>query len=84
MPKDLKEELPYLLWLYHMGLILFWIHDSSLDRARTHLLVERTVELVVRLIKLASHPLMRPVRKAALGLVTELKRIGERDLGSRI
>ena len=85
VPKDLKEELPYLLWLYHMGLILFWIHDSSRDRARTHFLLERTVELVVRLIKLASHPLMRPVRKAALGLVTELKRIGERqDLGSRI
>ena len=86
VPKDLKEELPYLLWLYHMGLILFWIHDSSRDRARTHLLVERTVELVVRLIKLASHPLMRPVRKAALGLVTELKRIGThgKDLGSRI
>ena len=84
VPKDLKEELPYLLWLYHMGLILFWIHDSSLDRARTHLLVERTVELVVRLIKLASHPLMRPVRKPALGLVTELKRIGEQGEGSRM
>jgi AcrR family transcriptional regulator len=79
VPNDLKAELPYLLWLYHMGLVLFWIHDSSRDRARTHLLVDRTVELVVRLIKLASHPLMRPVRKAALGLVTELKRIGTQE-----
>ena len=76
VPKDLKAELPYLLWLYHMGLILFWIHDSSRDRARTHLLIDRTVELVVRLIKLASNPLMRPLRKAALGLVVELKGIG--------
>ena len=76
VPKDLKAELPYLLWLYHMGIILFWIHDSSPERARTNLLVDRTVELVVRLIRLASHPLMRPVRKAALGLVAELKRVG--------
>jgi len=75
VPKDLKAELPYLLWLYHMGIILFWIHDSSPERARTNLLVDRTVDLVVRLIRLASHPLMRPVRKAALGLVAELKRI---------
>ena len=79
VPKDLKAELPYLLWLYHMGLVLFWIHDSSRERARTHLLVNRTVELVVRLIRLASHPLMRPVRKAALGLVAELKTIGDRE-----
>ena len=83
VPKDLKAELPYLLWLYHMGIILFWIHDSSPERARTNLLVDRTVELVVRLIKLASHPLMRPVRRAALGLVAELKQIGGEDVGSR-
>src|SRR5947209_13772228 len=27
IPHDLKQELPYLLWLYHMGVILYWIHD---------------------------------------------------------
>src|SRR5438477_9690088 len=26
IPDDLRTELPYLLWLYHMGIILFWIH----------------------------------------------------------
>src|SRR3982074_1247189 len=29
IPDELRAELPYLLWLYHMGIILFWIHDSS-------------------------------------------------------
>ncbi len=33
LPKDLQAELPYLLWLYHMGVILFWIHDSSIKTA---------------------------------------------------
>lgn len=76
VPKDLKEELPYLLWLYHMGVVLFWIHDSSSGRTRTYKLVDRTVDLVVKLIGLASNPLMRPLRKAALRLVAELREEG--------
>ncbi len=73
LPKDLKEELPYLLWLYHMGITLFWIHDASPERRRTYRLTERTVDIVVKLIKLGSNPLMRPLRKAALRLVAELR-----------
>ena len=77
MPDDLRAELPYLLWLYHMGIILFWIHDGSARHVRTYRLIDYTVDLLDRLISLASNPLMRPVRKRALKLVTEL-----RDLGS--
>jgi AcrR family transcriptional regulator len=73
IPKDLKEELPYLLWLYHMGVVLFWIHDSSPKQRRTYRLIDLTVDLLDRLISLASNPLMRPVRKRALRLVEELR-----------
>ena len=75
IPDDLRTQLPYLLWLYHMGVILFWIHDFSPQRTRTYQLVERTVDLLDKLIALASNPLMRPVRKRALGLVTELREL---------
>jgi hypothetical protein len=73
IPNDLRAELPYLLWLYHMGIILFWIHDSSRKRARTYHLIDQTVDLLDKLISLASSPFMRPVRKRALKLVTELR-----------
>jgi len=73
IPNDLRAELPYLLWLYHMGIILFWIHDTSRKRARTYRLIEQTVDLLDKLISLASNPLMRPVRKKALRLVIELR-----------
>src|SRR5256885_16388309 len=73
IPDDLRAELPYLLWLYHMGIILFWIHDSSSKSARTYRLIDQTVELLDKLISLASNPLMRPVRKRALKLVSELR-----------
>jgi AcrR family transcriptional regulator len=76
MPNDLRAELPYLLWLYHMGVILFWIHDSSPKQVRTYRLIEYTVDLVDRLISLASNPLLRPLRKRALKLVSELRDLG--------
>jgi AcrR family transcriptional regulator len=76
IPGDLRSELPFLLWLYHMGIILFWIHDSSPKRARTYRLIDQTVDLLDRLISLASNPLMRPVRKRALKLVSELRDLG--------
>ena len=73
IPADLRSELPYLLWLYHMGVILFWIHDSSRNQRRTYRLIEQTTDLLDRLISLAGNPLMRPMRKQALRLVADLK-----------
>jgi AcrR family transcriptional regulator len=73
IPKDLRAELPYLLWVYHMGIILFWIHDSSPKHRRTYRLVDHTVDLLDKLISLASNPFMRPLRKQALRLVDELR-----------
>jgi len=70
---ELRAELPNLLWLYHMGIVLFWIHDTSKGRRRTWRLMERSVDLIVKLVQLASLPLMGPVRRAALGMVRELR-----------
>jgi AcrR family transcriptional regulator len=73
IPPDLEAELPTLLWLYHMGIVLFWIHDDSPKQRKTRRLAERTVEIVVRLIQLVSLPPMRPLRKSVLGLLAELR-----------
>src|SRR5215471_4745255 len=73
VPKDLLAELPFMLWLYHMGLTLFWIHDASPHSKRTFRLIDRTVDILVRLIALASNPLMKPLRKSAIRLIEELK-----------
>jgi len=73
IPPDLEAELPGLLWLYHMGIVLFWIHDDSTNQNRTRRLMERTVEIVVKLIQLASLPLMRPLRKSVLETLADLR-----------
>jgi len=73
VPKDLMAELPYMLWLYHMAIILFWIHDSSPRRARTYRLLGLTVDLLVKVIGVAGNPLMRPLRRSAVRLMAELR-----------
>lgn len=73
IPKDLKAELPYLLWVYSMGIVLFWIHDSSPKHRRTYRMIDHTVDLLDKLIHLASNPFMRPLRKQALRMVNEIK-----------
>ncbi len=84
VPSDLREELPYLLWVYHMGIILFWIHDSSPKHRRTYRLIDHTVDLVARLVSLASNPLMRPLRKRALHLVADVRDVAGKDGDSDI
>jgi AcrR family transcriptional regulator len=75
IPDDLRTELPYLLWLYHMGIVLFWIYDSSPGYLRTYRLIELSTEIIANLIGLASMPLLLPLRKSALKLVASVRDI---------
>ena len=70
VPRDLEPQLPRLLWLYQMGVILFWIYDRSPGQARTHALIRESAAIVERLVKLAAFPLMRPVRRMVVDLVS--------------
>lgn len=65
IPEHVRSELPGVLWLFQMGLILFWVHDSSADQIATRMAVARTVPLVVRVIGLVDVPELR-------GLVDDL------------
>lgn len=69
IPEDLNVHLPRVLWLYQMGLLLFWVYDSSPKQERTRKLFDKSLAIVVALIKLSSLPLMRPVRKLVTGLL---------------
>ena len=70
--RDFQQHLPRILWMYQMGLILFWIYDRSVSQERTRALLEKSLAIVVRLIKLADLPLMRPVRRIVIDLVETL------------
>jgi AcrR family transcriptional regulator len=64
--RELAPHLPRLLWLYHMGLIYYWIIDESPKQRRTQRLLDATLDLVVQLLRAASLPFMAPLRKRVL------------------
>lgn len=82
IPEDLKTPLPRLLWLYQMGLILFWVYDSSPDQTRTQQLFRKSLSIVVNLMKFSGLPLMRPIRKLATDLL-EIVDEGEKPVSQR-
>jgi AcrR family transcriptional regulator len=69
VPADLKPRLPYLLWLYQMALIMFWLYDRSPNQERTERLLDKSLGLLVNLLRLSTLPLTKPLRKAVLELV---------------
>ncbi len=71
---ELRPDLPELIWLYHMGVVLFWVHDKSADCNRTRLLVERTVPLIDRLFSLSRLRVFRPVTRDIVHLIKDLMR----------
>ena len=69
IPPDLKHRLPYLLWLYQMALIMFWLYDRTPNQEKTQKLLDKSLGLLVNLLRVSSLPLMRPLRKTVLELV---------------
>jgi AcrR family transcriptional regulator len=69
----LREELPELLWLLHMGVVLFWVHDDSPGQRRTRTLVAGLVPLVDRAVRLTRLPLVRGLVDDALGVVRQVR-----------
>ncbi len=69
VPADLKPRLPYLLWLYQMALIMFWLYDRSPNQERTRRLLDKSLSLLVNLLRISALPLMKPLRRSALELL---------------
>lgn len=71
--RAVAEALPELLWLYHLGIVLYWVHDRSAGNERTRLLVDRTVPMVDRLVRLSRLPVLRPLTREAVELLGVLR-----------
>lgn len=66
---DIGNLLPEYLWLYMMGVILFWIFDPSKEAQRTLALIDRTVPLISSLNQTIQSPLAAPFRKRIIDLL---------------
>ena len=66
VPKDVAPLLPTLFWLYQMGVIAFWF-DRSPGQKRTQALLDGTLELLVKLLRLSGCRSCRPSARASSG-----------------
>ncbi|WP_200954998.1 TetR family transcriptional regulator [Aeromicrobium sp. Root236] len=69
LAKGLRDELPELLWLLQMGIVLFWVHDTSEDQRRTRDLIEQSVPIIDRMLRLTRLPGVRGVVEDIVGLI---------------
>jgi AcrR family transcriptional regulator len=74
VPKDLAAQMPKILWIYQMGILLFWIYDASKKQERTHALIDKSLGLVVALLKLSNVPLLGPARRTVGEIVAIMER----------
>lgn len=60
-PLAIRDDLPELLWLVHMGVTLFWIYDRSPGQRRSRRLVENVAPLAAKLVILSRLPVVRNI-----------------------
>ena len=71
--QELRAQLPELLWLYSLGVILYWVHDTSAGCARTYRLIDRTVPLAARLVALYRIRMLRGTMRELLSVIEDIR-----------
>lgn len=57
--EKLKARLPEILWMFKMGMILYWVYDKSAHQKKTFQLIDQSCVLIARLIRLSNLPILR-------------------------
>jgi len=68
VPKDVAQELSFLLWVFNLGMLYCWIHDQSEHQQKTRTILRQSVRLLVGLIRLSSSPGSRYFWRQALSI----------------
>lgn len=69
LPDDVAQAAPTLLWTLHMGILLYFVYDTSPAHRRTRKLIDAAVDFVIDAKRIATLPLMRPVRRRVLTIL---------------
>jgi AcrR family transcriptional regulator len=69
LPDDVQAAAPTLLWTLHMGVLLYFVYDTSPSHKKTRALIDAAVDFVIDAKRIATLPLMRPVRRRVLNVL---------------
>lgn len=70
---EVKELVPKYLWLFEMGVILFWIHDRSKESANTFRLIDKTVPMLVGMNDMLNSTMGGFLRKRVINLLKDFE-----------
>jgi AcrR family transcriptional regulator len=73
MSREVRERLPELLWLYSMGVVLYWVHDTSPGCGRTLHLIDVTAPVTARVVAATRLPVLRSLVTDLAGLIDDLR-----------
>ena len=71
LPDDVRDAAPVLLWTLHMGVLLYFLYDASPGQRRTRKLIDAAVDFAVNVKRLATSPLLRPMRRRVLNILRD-------------
>jgi AcrR family transcriptional regulator len=71
LPEDVRDAAPTLLWTLHMGILLYFLYDDSPQQRRTRKLIDASVDFAVSVRRLATSPLLRPMRRRVMNILRE-------------
>jgi AcrR family transcriptional regulator len=71
LPADVRDAAPTLLWTLHMGILLYFLYDTSPNQRRTRTLIDRAIDFIVYSRRLATSPLLRPMRRRVVGVLRQ-------------
>jgi len=71
LPEDVREAAPTLLWTLHRGVLLYFLYDDSPNQRRTRKLIDAAVDFVVDVKRLATSPLLRPIRRRVMTILRD-------------
>ncbi len=72
MGPGVRERLPELLWLYSLGITLFWVHDNSDGCARTYQLIDTTAPVIAQLVAASRLPALRGTLRDLIAIADQL------------
>src|SRR6267378_3483738 len=78
--EELRQLLPWALWLAHLGMILLFIYDETEGQQRTHKLADGILDLLIQFVELTGsalvRPFVQPFQTKILGMLREAGWIG--------
>ncbi|HEV8311110.1 MAG TPA: TetR/AcrR family transcriptional regulator [Methylomirabilota bacterium] len=77
LPADLRGAAPVLLWTLHLGVLLYFLYDSSPGQKRTRRLIDAAVDFVHDARRFVTSPLLTPVRRRVMAILREAELVPE-------